>query len=652
MPQAIPNRGAGKPEKPCPEKRQAGGDRVEKLRKRASPKLQQHATAISQKIDLPLEGIKEKVDDSDVDENLYSDILQEDENALSENFDAEIRPASPNLERLEQSFAGLSSPRAETNLSSSMLSNIEPAKEFEDEAPEPLIPILPNNFDEEVPGELKDSVELRLERSKVPLISEGLAEAVLMPIEDIASSNTIESESFGAQQDTISDSQSQRLRWSMTSDSNFARNSIANLSSKRPGFPVQAGPSAGPPPAPQLHPAPAALAGLVPLMAPLQDLANAIPQALQNGRINWNADFSSDWNLASSSSFSNSLNFNPQQALNNRRLEIPIPITTSLFQYQQPLQQAPELSKKLSNKSTLQKNLSTQNLSQTETNVSQRTSRRNSIINQQIAGAKKLPLPSSRSSVSSFQGPQPSTHKKNASLFEQFLFKYNDQIRSFCVHYITVLILLKRNKEASKEIKVLFSIGLSLEDTWLVSNLSRLQALLYIQAKKYEEASLFLKVLVDITITMKWDLSNAISRFAIGYCKFMTSDYSKSKTSFKEASKKYTYLEHLFGQYYSTRFLFKLYSKEKKEKDVIECQEKLKELNNTKNLQNCIKGSTHKKGVFLLRRLKGEICNLMIEIEKDNQIEKTKNFAVANTSAFKYKTFFKEMANLVEEFLK
>ena len=538
----------------------------------------------------------------------------------------------------------------------------------------------PNNFDEEVNGELKDSIEAQLELNRVPLISDALADALLMPIDDLISSKTVESESQAGQQESMSEtnsifSQRHMKRTSILGDG-IGRNKIKPLQMK--------------------------------LNEAIENYQiDNISVASQNPHLKEMKKYDSPDLKMVQSSVSNTTQqriiprvpefgeyfLTPPLAIPNVNLEIQVPQASSSSVFQHPPSLLPPQPQKQLNSlasfapaqastaelyasavsnnsdssryttshrmmaSNKPQNYSTSNqINQLEQASNPRTpSRKSSIVvtNSKRVAPAQTPKSYSVAQSSTFSAVSSKKVTIKSSPFEAFASAHGDTARKFFIYYITILTLLRRTKEAERELTEMYFISISKEDVWMLCNLTRLKALIYIQNKKYEDAAVFLKLLLDIGTSMKWDLSIAIGRFAMGYCKFMVGDFSKSKSSFKEAAKKYTYLNHIFGQYYSTRFLFKLFTKEKREKDSKECQEKLKDLTNMNNINNCIKGSNHRKGVFFIRRVKGEICNVLIEIDHDEASEATgKSHLVSNGVFFKVRNIVKEAIQIAEDYMK
>lgn len=236
-----------------------------------------------------------------------------------------------------------------------------------------------------------------------------------------------------------------------------------------------------------------------------------------------------------------------------------------------------------------------------------------------------LTLKSASSSVYSFA--QSAATKKPATAVEEALAAFDGAIPKFSIYYCSILILLRRSREADKELSYNFDLAVATEDLFLLSNVIRLKVCLLIEERRLEEAVEAVELLAAMFKYQRCEVGDAMALFTLGYCRFQLGELGRAKQHFRECMKKYAFLDHLFGQYYACRYLIKITTKLSKEAELKECQEKMKGMNNLKNYKKCIAGSVYKNGRFVLRG-KGEVYSLLIEVCHTADQHKVDNFKV------------------------
>lgn len=234
----------------------------------------------------------------------------------------------------------------------------------------------------------------------------------------------------------------------------------------------------------------------------------------------------------------------------------------------------------------------------------------------------------------------------SVTTYEEFSSRCKGECSIFAVLYCSILLLNRRDKEASKEISYQFNLGMLNDDLYLVGQMAKLKAVILIFEKKLEQALKFLNLYKDISRIYNDDIGQATSLFGIGYCRFIQGDLIKAKIGFTESSKRYGCLKHVFGEYYSIRNLYKILIKEKKEKEAKEYQERMRNINSAKNIKSCINGIDYKKGTFIMRT-RGELLSILIEMASWSDYKEAKD-----REKFRVKMILKQAAELSEEYCK
>jgi hypothetical protein len=476
------------------------------------------------------------------------------------------------------------------------------------------------NFDEEVSGELFDSIELKKNfgdpDQKVPIISDNVAEAVLAPIDEV---NTVSSEEDS--QDLYDSDYRTSLKSSQLGPTNsLPREYVSNYQMQLP-----------------------LSSHLNTLQSSYQEGSQSFQQTIiHSGRkssisqMSQNADF-----LSESPQNQAAFSLKSSQVMLNSYNHLPVPASNPLqLSNRQDAPGQPELVKRNSIKkkqsNTTSSVVSRDSSSKPVTVINSSQIRKHSITTTNVPSAR----------ISTANSSMVSSGRQEIGSYEDFYRRVNGLNARFSVTYCSLLLLNRRDKEAGKEINYQFQLAMLNDDLYTLGQMSRLKAMMFMENRKFDEALKFLDLFKGISRTFKDDLGQAISMFAIGYCKFAQHDMVKAKIAFQDSYKRYCNMKHLFGEYYSIRNLIKIFTKEKKEKEAKEHQERLRVINNAKNIKNCINGAEHKKGTFILRT-RGEVISIMIEAESPS------NYCELNDrEKFKVHPLLKSAAELSEEYCK
>jgi hypothetical protein len=466
------------------------------------------------------------------------------------------------------------------------------------------------DFDEENKGELIDSIEAQslAARSKVPVFSETLADAVLEPIDEDVSSSLKESE--------LTDMESEL-------DSGRPERKSYRTENNEPSY-------------------------------------TTTPSTPKNN----NPDLKGSINRRKTSISSKDVEevTTTKAGLTNLMKEYTLP----------ELQE-----KKTSNGRTASTNITNLSTSYQNSINSKKTSLNPSSASSRESSTRKLSIQAKKAAIlneksnallsnqkqvvvnniTSSSSTKVATAKKASllSTFDDLVKRTEGACLKFMVYYVSIIVLTHRqsSKAALKEINYMFNLGVHHENLFLACQAGRLKSYTLLFSKKYEESMRFLDLVQSISKKMNWEIENALSLFGQGYAYFSLANSGGAKLKFLESRKKYHNLGHIFGEYFSLRFLIKMSKKDSTDNDIKIMQEQLKELNSQKNIKTCLTGGKDRKGFFIMR-IHGELCSLMIEMSS-KIIASSESAAIAASSystVSKTQTLFKYAKTLNEEYCK